>query len=155
MVTAIKTGLNLGETDIVLDFGCGNGGLSCCLYDSVAELNGIDLPCYLVEVAKNNSEHYSIFSEHEAANFFASSADFSRYTKALCYGVAPDLETTAARQMLIDLFRRFCNITCFYLGNVPYRDRGYDFYHDDIDYRLSPGDHLSAICVWRSKPQFQ
>src|ERR1700730_2111331 len=53
IVNAVVTGLCLAPSDVVLDLACGNGALSSYLFDKCAELVGVDISPYLIDVAEN------------------------------------------------------------------------------------------------------
>ncbi|HET6964756.1 MAG TPA: methyltransferase domain-containing protein [Acidimicrobiales bacterium] len=157
IVEAIRDGLELGPTDVVLDIACGNGALSARLFPSCAQLLGVDHSEYLVEVAQTyfESRPEYRFVVGDAAGYVATEPDPARFTKALCYGSFPYFPAADAEAVLEALGQRFCNVERIFIGNLPDRDRTDRFYTERNDYADELDDHTAQIGIWRSAAQIE
>ena len=156
IVKAIKSGLRLKNNDIILDLACGNGALSHLLFDSCAELLGVDLSEYLVSVAKENFEalpHFR-FEAHGAKEYVLLEPRPEKFSKVLCYGRFSYFSTADAAEVLGVLFEKFSNVEAVYIGNLPDKDRAAKFYKTkelNTDEML---DCSSQIGIWRTRSEF-
>ena len=76
-------------------------------------------------------------------------------TKALCYGTFAYFDFQVAESILRELNENYRNLSRFYIGNLPDKDRIEDFYYEDIDYTDQINDAQSPIGIWRSKDDVQ
>ena len=152
IVDAIKGGLDLSASDVVLDVACGNGALSAELFDSCRALHGVDHSEYLVEVAGRNFARPPefTFAVDDAARYVVSEQEPDRFTKALCYGSFSFFPAEVAEAVLTGLARRFPRLERVFLGNLPDRDRADEFYSPRTDYVCELDDHRAQIGLWRS-----
>lgn len=156
IVDAIKRNLKLQPHDIVLDLACGNGALSQRLFDSCADLVGIDLSEYLIEVA---NRHFAApprfaFIAQGAAEYLRAEPQPERFTKVLCYGSFAYFSQGDAQAVLQLLAERFSNIESFFIGNLPDLDRTAEFYKQREPAPRELTDPHSQIGIWRSRSEF-
>lgn len=157
IVKAIRQGLDLNSSDVVLDVGCGNGALSRYFFEEVAEFHGVDFSSYLIGVAKEYFEDLPRFSfqESDAVSYVSNERLPEKFTKVLCYGVFSYLSPEEANAFLGKLSERFSSVERILIGNLPDRDKASDFYREDIDFKPLLDDHLAAIGIWRSQDDFR
>jgi cyclopropane fatty-acyl-phospholipid synthase-like methyltransferase len=157
IVEAIKKGLQLEPSDILLDIACGNGALSSFLFQSCREFVGVDYSDYLIEVAKKNFEKKSKyeFKHCEAVEYVQTEPDPQRFTKVLCYGSFPLFSADNAYTFLQVLSQRFTNVRRLYIGNLPDKDRAHLFYQSGYDYSDELDNPVSQIGIWRSPVEFE
>lgn len=152
IVNAIRDGLCLRKIDVLLDLGCGNGALSSLLFDEISGYQGVDFSEYLVGIGKQNFESppdYG-FDVAEIPDYLASAPNPVRFTKALCYGVLSYLSDEDVLESLLNLRRRFPNVSRLFIGNLPDRNRASRFFRDrKYDAVLDERD--SPLGIWRSE----
>ena len=155
IVAAVTEGLSLKKDDVVLDIGCGNGALSHYFFDSCCQMFGIDFSEYLISVAKANFEKppFYLFKEIDAAHYVDWEPETDRFTKALCYGCLPYLSHSDTEHVLYRLSEGFRNITTFYIGNLPDKDRAHLFYGKGQVLGGVLEDRTSPIGIWRTKEE--
>lgn len=153
IVTAIQQCLGLEPADHLLDLACGNGALSARLFDSCAELLGVDFSEYLVSVAKQNFERLPRYSflVCDAASYVQQEPRPDRFTRVNCYGSFPFFKSEDARTVLSTLRQKFINIKKVFLGNLPDRERAHLFYPAGKDYSQELDDPAGQVGLWRSK----
>ena len=156
IVAAIRDGLQFSKEDVVLDLACGNGALSSYLFDDCRSLHGVDYSPYLIEVATKRFQvpGKSTFMVDDAAHYVQDERDAGRFTKALCYGSFAYFTEADARQVLRGLRERFVNVSRFFIGNLPDRDRAHLFYAPEKDYTSELKDYAAQIGIWRSEAEF-
>lgn len=156
IVEAIKSRLRLKNDDILLDLACGNGALSHLLFDSCAELLGVDLSEYLIAVAKENFEvlpHFR-FEMQGAKEYVLLEPHPERFSKVLCYGSFSYFSATDAAEVLRGLFEKFSNVAAVYIGNLPDKDRVAEFYKVKEINSDEMSDCSSQIGIWRTRSEF-
>lgn len=156
IVNAIQEGLDLTAQDALLDLACGNGALSCLLFDSCKQFMGVDLSAYLIAIAK---KHYEAapkrrFMEMGAAQYVRQEARPERFSKVLCYGSFSYFSNEDATEVLQQLFQRYRNVQRIFIGNLPDKDRAHNFYKEKAAGVNELSDHASQIGIWRSKEEF-
>ena len=128
IVAAVVAALGLGPGDVLLDLACGNGALSDRLFQCCAGGLGVDASEYLIGTAQ---EYFATPSRQyviaDAADW-VEAANPGRFTKAVCYGSFSYLPDDAAARMLRGLQRRFPQVGCVMLGNLPDPARAGRFY---------------------------
>lgn len=156
IIQSISGGLELNDRDRVFDLGCGNGALSVLMFDQIGSYHGVDFSEFMIGVAnKNFSREGFTFEVGEASAYLENVAVDGIYTKALCYGAFSYFEKHSAEKILCLMREKFPNITHFYIGNIPDKERAASFFYDDIDYSELINDTQSAIGIWWSKDDFK
>lgn len=156
IVDSIVSGLQLGSNDVMFDLGCGNGALSMLMFSSMKKYHGVDFSDFLVEVAKKNFEKPGFTFEVGEANAYMNDVEANQeYTKALCYGVFSYFEREVAENVLHKIFTKFPNISRFYIGNIPDKNRADKFFYKEIDYSQLIHDTQSAIGIWWTEDEFR
>jgi cyclopropane fatty-acyl-phospholipid synthase-like methyltransferase len=152
---AVSNGLELNDSDVVLDIGCGNGALSALFFKRVKKLVGVDFSEYLISVAKGNFEKEPYFTFHfsDALKYVKGYTAKDEVTKVLCYGTFHYFNREDSKEIITVLFRDYPNLKIVYLGNLPDRDRAVKYYYEDIDYIDQLDDHNSPIGLWRTKEE--
>ncbi len=149
---AVCKGLDINESDIILDIGCGNGALSSLFFKKINKLVGVDFSEYLISVAKDNFEmkpDYTFYLS-DAYNFIINYEHKEQITKALCYGTFAYFNFNVAEKILLHLNENYKNITKIYIGNLPDKEKAEKFYYKEIDYKDQIDDAQSPIGIWRS-----
>jgi cyclopropane fatty-acyl-phospholipid synthase-like methyltransferase len=156
IVDAIKSGLNLDQSDKLLDIACGNGALSSRLFDCCENLHGIDFSPYLIHVAKTQFqvENKSTFLLADAASYVKTETDLSRFNKSLCYGSFSYFSEDDAHSILLNIHKKFTKIERLFIGNLPDRSKAHLFYPAGKDYSEDLRNHQSQIGIWRSQEEF-
>jgi SAM-dependent methyltransferase len=156
IVAAVRQGLDIRDDDVLLDLCCGNGALTACFFADCRGGLGVDFSDYLIEVA--NRHHVrrpqEAFVVQDVVEFLRLATDTGRFTKALCYGAMQYLGKPEAAEFLALTRRRFPNITRFFIGNLPDKERLHDFFTEG---RYRPGiedEPTSAIGIWRTPDEF-
>lgn len=156
IVDSIMNGLQLKSNDVMFDLGCGNGALSMLMFSFMKKYHGIDFSEFLVEVAKKNFEKQDFtFEIAEANSYMNEVASNPEYTKALCYGVFSYFDRNMAENILRKIFNKFTNISRFYIGNIPDKNRVDKFFYKGIDYTKLIHDTQSAIGIWWTEDEFR
>lgn len=156
IVQAIRRHLLLRPEDTLLDLGCGNGALSDRLFSLCKGGLGVDFSEYLIGVARKYFERHPArqYLMEDVVDFACRNEDTSSFTKASCYGVFAYLSADRAAQLVAAIHDRFSDVSKFFIGNLPDKDRLKEFYRER-DY--TPGvenDPNSAIGIWRTQAEF-
>jgi len=156
IVSAIRGGLQFSAQDAVLDLACGNGALSSYFLEDCRSLHGVDYSPYLIEIATKRFQvpEKSTFMVDDAAHYVQNEPDPGRFSKALCYGSFAFFTEEDARQVLRGLHNRFVNLSRFFIGNLPDRDRAHLFYPPGTEYTSELKNHAAQIGIWRSQAEF-
>lgn len=154
IVDHLRSELELRPSDVLLDFGCGNGALSARLFEHCAGYAGADLSPYLIEVAQEFFERPPsyLFFEEEAAAFAKEVERPERFTRALCFAAVQYFPPETVAEMLEVVWSRFQNLDRFVLGNLPDRSRAELFFQDGYDDEMLD-EHRSQIGRWWSRQQ--
>lgn len=152
IVAVVVDKLSLRPEDALLDLCCGNGALSVLFKEHCARLKGVDFADSLIEVAQAN------FADPPRLEFFLQ--DVAEYvllegapevfTAAVCYGSFQYFDPDVARTMLIELRKRFSNVTRLLLGNMPDKSRLQSFYTEQTYIPGIESDCTSPLGMWRS-----
>jgi cyclopropane fatty-acyl-phospholipid synthase-like methyltransferase len=147
---AIKAGLSLTQTDVVLDLACGNGALSSYLFDKCAGLVGVDISPYLIEIAQKVFARLPNYRFHgeDAVSYVARNHNFSIFTKALIYGAFQYFSREDAVAVLRALNERLSGVAKVFIGNVPDRTRFDQFFRERVPTEAELNDHESQIGIW-------
>lgn len=152
IVKQVAKYLSLGDSDKLLDIGCGNGALTARFECLTKEILGIDISDYLIGVAH---EYFSspklAFVEQSIEKTIEGDLN-KNYNKALLYGVSSYLSDETLERLVTWYFTRSGNATMF-IGNI--RDKCYadDFYKErKTEKELS--DPTTAIGKWRTQEWF-
>jgi SAM-dependent methyltransferase len=156
IVEAVKEGLELNSSDILLDLCCGNGALTNLLLEHCRGGLGVDFSEHLIEVAKSNFECKpdKVYLLDDAIDFLGNASEPTRFTKILCYGSFAYLEAHRARELLQLCLERFPAVEYLYIGNLPDKDQLGTFYSERT---YTPGienEPDSAIGIWRTRKEF-
>lgn len=156
IVDASVSGLNLIDSDVLLDICCGNGALTDLLFEQCNGGLGVDFSEYLISVAKSNfaSGKLRQYVLSDVVDFCLAPSNSQRFTKALCYGSFSYLEDHQAKKILQALYENFPNIERIFIGNLPDRNLIKQFFGDN---KMEAGiEHKadSAIGIWRTKEEF-
>jgi SAM-dependent methyltransferase len=157
IVNAIAGALSLRHDDVVLDLACGNGALSFRLFDSCAELAGVDLSPYLIEVAQRNfarPPRYR-FCLGDVVSYALQEHGASVFTKAVIYGAFQYFSRSDAAVVLKALNERFSSVAKVFIGNVPDKRRIDQFYRDRTPTETELSDHAARLGVWYSPEEFE
>lgn len=157
MVVAIRRGLGLHSTDVVLDLACGNGALSARLFDDCAGWLGVDDSEYLIEIAKENFERAPDyrFEVGEVCGYAHTEPTPERFTCGLCYGSFSFLPVPAARELLQTLHERFARLDRLFIGNLPDKGRAVLFYPEGQVDDAALSDHTAQIGVWWAQDELR
>lgn len=156
IVNAIRDGLHFKQTDILLDIGCGNGALTKFFFPLCSGVLGVDFSTVLISVAKKNFERAPsfLFIESDMLDYITTENAPNRFTKILCYGAFQYLNYDTAKKVLAHIKNRFINVECFFIGNLPDKDKIKSFYPPETDYSALVNDNLSPLGIWRTKSEF-
>jgi SAM-dependent methyltransferase len=150
IVNAIVTGLSLENSDLVLDLACGNGALSSYLFDKCAELVGVDISPYLIDVANNTfsrQPNYRFYAD-DIVSYLARKRDAVTFTKALIYAGFQYFSRDDTATILRALEERFPRISKVFIGNVPDRRHTRRFFGEMTPSEAELSDHEARIGVW-------
>lgn len=155
IVAAVCDGLELRDTDFLLDLCCGNGALSTRIFQHCAGGLGVDFSEVLVDVALRNF-HRQGRDEYQLAdvNEFVSRPNAGRFTKVMCYGSFQYLPENNARSLLAGLRAHFPDVQRVFVGNLPDRDRIFQFFGDKGVPEGIADDPGSPVGIWRTQDQF-
>jgi SAM-dependent methyltransferase len=155
IVEAIVGALQLRPTDVVLDLACGNGALSSRLYDSCAELLGVDFSEFLIAIAQEKFERLPryVYRCDDAAHYTETEAEPTRFTTALCYGSFSFFSPDNSERVLTQLRERFTSVERVFIGNLPDRDLAHLFFAQGLPEDSLLDDHTEQIGTWRTKQQ--
>jgi hypothetical protein len=156
IVRAVCDGLNLSNSDVLLDLCCGNGALTTCFFERCSGGLGVDFSEYLVEVAckyfvKRQQESFIL---QDVLEFVHTYSGPGRFTKAVCYGSLQYLPKSATHELLMLLRQKFTGLHKVFIGNVPDKQFVRSFFGD----RYKPGIEDSpaeAIGIWQTQEEFQ
>ncbi|MGH3493179.1 MAG: class I SAM-dependent methyltransferase [Sciscionella sp.] len=157
IVDAIRKGLRMNGSEVLLDLACGNGALSARLFDGCSEFLGIDYSDYLIDVAQEffAREPSFRFVVGDADSYMLTETSPERFTRFLCYGSFAYFSVATARTVLTELHDRFVNVSIAYLGNLPDRALADRYYPPGVDLAAVLDDHEAQIGIWRSEGQLQ
>lgn len=157
IVSAIRDGLYLksGGDDRLLDLGCGNGALTCLLYDSLKSSLGVDFSEYLIQVAQRDFQISDKFMYRvdDVKSYLLNEKKPLHFNKVLMYGCFsyfPD-----ALSVLIALRERFKMVERVFIGNLPDLEKANKFYYNGIPEFQELRDSESKIGIWRTKEEFE
>jgi SAM-dependent methyltransferase len=149
IVRQINEHMLLNEEDHLLDLGCGNGALASNFFNSIRGYTGVDFSDYLLDVAREffNSESVNYIND-TAEKFVQNCQSPESYSKVLIYGVMSYLGRCGLVGVLSDINRKFTNLDCVFVGNIPNKLKAEDFYaaRGVTDFDLE--DRKSAIGMW-------
>jgi len=157
IVQAIRNGLAFSPDDVLLDIGCGNGALSQYFFDECVQFHGVDFSEYLIEVAKSNFERKPthLFTETDAVEYIKTESKTEKFTKALCYGAFTYFSFANAERLLAGIAKRFPNVSLFFVGNLPDKDRADLFFPEEKVYSCLLDEPDSPIGIWRTQEEFR
>lgn len=157
IVDAVNKGLQFRESDVLLDIGCGNGALSAFFIDKVKRIIGVDFSEFLISVAKKDFEVKPDYMFHlsDALDFVINYDPKEEITKALCYGTFAYFDLRVAEEMLRRLNEEYKNLSKFYIGNLPDKDRASDFFYENVDFSDQINDSTSPIGIWRNESEMK
>lgn len=155
IVTAVREGLALRESDLLLDLCCGNGALTTRILRHCSGGTGVDFSDVLIDVALKNFHRAGrdayLLADVEA---FVSRSGSGPFTKALCYGSFQYLSMEKGRSVLANLRLRFPDVQRVFLGNLPDRDRIRRFFGDRHVPEGCADDPGSPVGIWRTRDEF-
>ena len=156
IVSAICTGLDFEPGDELLDIACGNGALSQRLFGFCARFLGVDISPRLISVACANFKKTPdvCFLEAGAGDYIVREPHPERFTKVLCYGSFQYFSEDDAGCVLHTLFQRFRGVQRCFIGNLPDRERAFEFYKESVTQEVL-SDHQTAIGIWRTRQEFE
>lgn len=157
IVEAIRAGLRMDGSDVLLDLACGNGALSERLFGDCSACLGVDYSEYLIGVAEEffAREPDFRFVVADADAYMRDEADPERFTRFLCYGSFAYFSAATARTVLTELHDRFTNVSIAYLGNLPDRALADRYYPPGTDLAAVLDDHEAQIGIWRTEEQMR
>ncbi|MBI1731274.1 MAG: class I SAM-dependent methyltransferase [Gammaproteobacteria bacterium] len=156
IVDAVSSGLELVQSEILLDLCCGNGALTTQIIARCRAGVGVDFSEVLIKVARSNfskPDHEEYVLE-DVNRFVAQYPDPGRFHKAMCYGSFQYLPEAEAQSVLGTLRDRFRSLRRVFIGNLPDLDRIGRFFRDapmPEGIEIDPG---SPVGIWRSQEQF-
>lgn len=156
IVEAICTALKMKHADVILDLACGNGALSHLLFNSCAEIVGVDMSEFLISIAKENFETLPnlSFVHNNAVEFVRQEKEPEKYSKVLCYGSFQYFPEADAVEVLSLLFKNFNNVEYVFIGNLPDKEQANQFYKDSVPSEDELADCFSQIGKWRTQDEF-
>lgn len=157
IVDAVLAALSLQNDDVLLDLCCGNGALTDRLLCYCSSGLGVDFSPYLINVAKSNFENLPTreFVLQDIVTFCETCQSKERFTKAFCYGSFSYLDPESAKAFLGALNKKFRNISRVFIGNLPDRDKVFEFFSDKNYFQGIEEKPDSSIGIWRSQSEFQ
>jgi 2-polyprenyl-3-methyl-5-hydroxy-6-metoxy-1,4-benzoquinol methylase len=119
MVESVIKGLELCESDVLLDIGCGNGALSWILAANCKFVTGIDPNYEFLKVASSysESEHRLEFESGSLPLGLVASQRDLIYNKALIYGVFAYVHSP--KVALEELRKKYSKLGRVYVGQIP------------------------------------
>lgn len=156
IISAIKSGLTLNKNEALLELACGNGILSKNLFDSCQSYLGVDLSECLISVAKTNFERLPEyrFTLQDAAEYTRKESHPENFSKALCYAGFQFFSADDATEILRLIHNKFVNVSKFFIGNLPDRERAAQFYKEKQPSEQELVDCSTAIGTWRTQNEF-
>lgn len=156
IVEAILDGLQIRQSDTLLDLCCGNGALSDRIFARCQEGLGVDFSELLIAVAEQHFQFapQRMYRLEDVESFLRSSDDTFHFSKALCYGSFQYLPGDKAKNVLILVRERFPGVERFFVGNLPDKAKMDLFFKDRS---VAPGienDPTSQIGIWRTDAEF-
>lgn len=147
----VSRGLDIRDSDILLDLCCGNGALTSLFFSRCAGGLGVDFSEPLVQVAKTTfmrrpTENFIL---QEAVDFVRSYSAPRRFTIALCYGAFSFFTLAEAETLLAVVYGRFSAVRRLFLGNLPDRTRAQAFFGERYRTNIED-DPGSALGVWHN-----
>lgn len=155
MVNAISDGLQLNNSDVLLDICCGNGVLTHLVFDRCSGGLGVDVGDYLIQVAKKHFERppQRIYELADVVAYLSSAPDSARFTKVLCYSAVQYFPSERAIELLTVLRERFRSVQRVFLGNMPDKAKVRDFYYEG-EYVPGVEDDLEGpLGLWRTRDE--
>lgn len=156
LVEGVMRGLNLEQSDVVLDLCCGNGAVTDRILSRCQGGTGVDFTPYLVEVAKANFERPSgrVYRLADVQEYIETTSEADRFTKVMCYGAFQCLAELKAAALLSELRQRFANVQRIFLGNLPDLEKVDFFFREVLATQLwSLEDlkrHDTLFGIWRT-----
>lgn len=155
IVNAISDGLQITESDVLLDICCGNGVLTDLLFARCNGGVGVDIGDYLIRVAKKHFERapQRVYQIADVEAYLSSTPDCARFTKVLCYSAMQYFPSDRATALLTVLRQRFQNVQRVFLGNMPDKAKIRNFYYEG---KYVPGveDDLDGpLGLWRTRDE--
>jgi predicted O-methyltransferase YrrM/SAM-dependent methyltransferase len=154
-IQSILNGLQLQESDVLLDLGCGNGALTDRIFDHCAGGLGVDLCDALIEVARAKFEQPSRqYMLADLCGYAATEPRPARFTKGLCHSAFQYLWPDDASRLLGLLRDRFQHLQRLFVGGLPDRDKIEVF----LDGGQPPADYAdnpeSNLGIWYTRDGF-
>jgi len=158
LVEGIVVGLNIEPNDVLLDLCCGNGAITDLIFAKCRGGLGVDFTPYLIEVAKTNFERPPdrLYCLSDACEYAENATHTERFTKILCYGAFQCLLESKAAGILLALRRRFANIRCVFLGNLPDLDQAASYFESkglDVSPVQELRRHDTLLGTWRTEEE--
>ncbi len=157
IVQAIRVGLRMDGSDVLLDLACGNGALSSHLFGDCSAFVGVDYSEYLIDVAREFFQQEPLFRfvVADADVYMLGETDPGRFTRFLCYWSLAYFSAETTRTVLTELHDRFTNVAIAYLGNLPDRDLAHRYYAEGADFAGVLDDPEAQIGIWRTEEQMR
>lgn len=152
ILAAIAAGLSLEPDETLLELACGNGSLSCALFDACKGYLGVDCSDYLISVAKRHFERLPDyrFEARDALTYLREETSPLEFSKALCYASFQYFPDAEAYEIFRILYTKFGNLKRFFIGNIPNREKAAEFYRDKMPSAEQLVDCTTAIGAWRT-----
>jgi hypothetical protein len=153
ILDAIVMGLEIARSDVLLDLCCGNGAITDPVFARCRGGLGVDFTPYLIEVAKANFEKSPdrLYHLADALEFVETTDDTERFTKVLCYGAFQCFSEAKAAGVLMALRRRFPNVECMFIGNLPDLDQVGIFFGENIPSLQHLKSNETPFGIWRTE----
>lgn len=156
IVDAIVDGLQICETDTLLDLCCGNGALSDRIFARCRGGLGVDFsePLIAVAVQYFQAAPQRVYRLDDVEAFLQSADDTTRFTKALCYGSFQYLPKEKAENALTLVNLRFPRVERLFIGNLPDKAKMDEFFRGRTHVPGIENDPGSRIGIWRTESEF-
>ncbi len=157
IVQTIRSGLDLGPDDVLLDLCCGNGALTSRIFEACRGGLGVDYSAFLIDVANRRfaSGPHERYLLADALDYVQAADDARAFTKVLCYGAFPYFDLDGALSLLSALNQRFERATHVFLGQLPDKARMDAFYTREAPPQGVEDDPGGLLGVWRTPAEMQ
>jgi SAM-dependent methyltransferase len=157
IVDSVIGGLELNQSDSLLDLGCGNAALASNFFPLIKNYQGVDFSEYLLEIAQeyffiNKQTTFQNLDLRTSSHLINTDVNFN---KGLLYGVASYFNEKQLIAILRNVFFEKIGLEKLYIGNIPNLHYAQSFFkkREISSYSLSDPD--SAVGVWWDPAEFR
>ena len=128
IIKTITQSLQLGETDVVLDVGCGNGLITREIAPRVSTITGVELTPELFEVATGvNSGRNITYINQDILNLDASTCD-RKFSKVYAYEVIQHISYCSSDNLFARLNAITTDNATIFLGGILDIEKKWEFF---------------------------